>query len=370
MRHTTRRLLTGAALVLAAGGGLGMSPGTAYAAGLSATIDVSGDLKIRSAPSTASKVVGTVKDGTKVSIACAVNGPTVSGKVRTTKVWDRLTSGAYISHGYVRTSAKIPACAAPAKTTPVYVTGTVRTTDGAVNTRTGPYTSSAVAGTLANNTIVKIDCAVQGSSVAGTVRTTAQWDRLADGRYVAHAYMLSGTVKACAAAPSAPTTPVAPVLTPEQFIKAAVPGAQQGWRDYGVPPSVTIAQAILESGWGRSGLSAVDKNYFGIKCQNGAYGPHASGCHVYKTTECTKAGKCFEINDAFRTYSSMARSFRDHGHFLKANKRYAPAFAYTKNADKFIEQVWKAGYATDPKYVPKVTGIMATYGLYQYDTWK
>ena len=134
---------------------------------------------------------------------------------------------------------------------------------------------------------------------------------------------------------------------------------------------MTIAQAILESGWGKSGLSSVDKNYFGIKCQDTYHGPHATGCHVYKTTECSKTtGRCFEISDAFRTYATMARSFRDHGHFLKNNKRYAPAFGYTRNADKFIEQVWKAGYATDPKYVPKVTGIMKTYDLYRYDTWK
>jgi uncharacterized protein YraI len=368
MRHTTRRLLTGAALVLAAGTGLGMTPGSAYAAGVSATVDVAGVLKARSAPSTTAKIVSSIKDGKKVSIACAVNGTTVRGKVRTTKVWDKLTDGSYISHSYVRTSARIPACSTGAKTpaktpAPAYRVGTVRTADGPVNARTGPGTAYPVSGSLANNTVVQIECAATGPSVTGTVRTSTQWDKLSDGRYVAHAYMLSGTVKSTCA-------PIAPPMTPEQFIKAAVPGAQQGWREYGVPPSVTIAQAILESGWGRSGLSSVDRNYFGIKCQSGYHGPHASGCHVYRTTECDKAGKCFQIDDAFRTYPSMARSFRDHGHFLKNNKRYGPAFAYTKNADKFIEQVWKAGYATDPKYVPKVTGIMATYDLYQYNTWK
>ncbi|WP_304523804.1 sporangiospore maturation cell wall hydrolase GsmA [Actinoplanes sp. DH11] len=369
MRHTTRRLLTGLVLVLAAGTGAGMAA-PAYAAGVTATIDVNGELKVRAAPSTAAKAVGTVKDNRKVSIACAVNGTSVRGKVRTTKVWDRLTNGTYVSHSYVRTSKKIPACAAPAKKTtpaaPALVTGTVRTADGAVNVRSGPGTAYPVAGSLTNNTVLKLVCAAPGTSVAGTVRTTAQWDKISDGRYVAHAYILSGTLKACTGTPPVP----APVLTPAQFIAAAVPGAQQGWREYGVPPSVTIAQAILESGWGRSGLSSVDRNYFGIKCQNGAYGPHATGCHVYRTTECSKAGKCFQIDDAFRTYGSMARSFRDHGHFLRNNKRYTPAFAYTKNADKFIEQVWKAGYATDPNYVSKVTGIMKTNNLYQYNTWK
>jgi flagellar protein FlgJ len=149
-----------------------------------------------------------------------------------------------------------------------------------------------------------------------------------------------------------------------------VPGAQLGWRQYGVPPSVTIAQAILESGWGRSGLASAHKNYFGIKCQSGKFGTLANGCYTYRTNECTKAGNCFSTTGSFRTYATMAHSFRDHGNFLRVNSRYKPAFQYTRDANKFIWGVWKAGYATDPKYYTKVTGIMASYQLYQYDTWK
>jgi uncharacterized protein YraI len=366
MRHTTRRLLTGTLLVLAAGAGLAGSPAAAQAAGISATIDVHSELKVRSAPSWSASVVGTLKDGRKVSVDCAVTGQKVSGKVRTTTQWDRLTDGRYVSHAYVRTSAAVPACDTTAGSR-AYVSGKIRTGDGAVNVRSGPSTSSTVVRRAADGSPVKIVCAVTGPKVKGTVRTTALWDRLTDGRYVSHAYVISGTVRAC---PPAAPAPAVPAQTPEQFIAAAVPGAQQGWREYGVPASVTIAQAVLESGWGRSSLSAVDRNYFGIKCQNGAFGPHATGCHVYETTECDKAGKCFATSDAFRTYASMARSFRDHGHFLRSNKRYAPAFAHTKDANKFIMAVWKAGYATDPKYYTKVTGIMTNYDLYRYDTWK
>ncbi|MEV6300335.1 sporangiospore maturation cell wall hydrolase GsmA [Actinoplanes sp. NPDC051861] len=366
MGHSTRRLLTGALLVLAAGTGLGVSPAAAYASGVTATVDVNSALKVRSAPSLTAQVIGTLRDGQKVTVECTVNGQPVRGKVRTTATWDRLSNGSYVSHSYLRTDAKISACKAGAKAAS-FVTGRVRTADGAVNVRSGPSTLSAVVRKAANGTSVKVSCSVQGARVAGTVRTTTQWDRLTDGRYISHAYVVSAAVKAC---PEPAPAPTPPALTPEQFIAAAVPGAQQGWRQYGVPPSVTIAQAILESGWGRSSLSATDRNYFGIKCQSGYYGPHATGCHVYRTTECDKAGKCFETADAFRTYASMARSFRDHGHFLRNNKRYAPAFTYTRDANKFIWTVWKAGYATDPKYYPKITGIMATYGLYRYDTWK
>ncbi|GAA1633884.1 sporangiospore maturation cell wall hydrolase GsmA [Actinoplanes couchii] len=254
---------------------------------------------------------------------------------------------------------------------PAYVSGKVRTSDGAVNVRSGPSAQTQGLRKIANGGAVKLECSVPGTPIKGTVRTSSLWDRLADGGYVAHAYVLAaGAIKTCPAVTPPPAPAPAPVLTPEQFIKAAVPGAQQGWRQYGVPASVTIAQSILESGWGRSGLSSVDKNFFGIKCQRGAYGPHATGCHVYTTNECDKAGRCFVTEDAFRTYATMARSFQDHGHFLRNNKRYAPAFSFTKDADKFIAAVWKAGYATDPEYVAKVTKIMVKHDLYRYDTWK
>jgi flagellum-specific peptidoglycan hydrolase FlgJ len=214
---------------------------------------------------------------------------------------------------------------------------------------------------------VLLVCAVAGQKIAGTVRTTTQWDRTSTGHFISHAFVVSATLPVCKGS-TVPST--SPDMSPEAFIKAAVPGAQQGWREYGVPPSVTIAQAILESGWGKSTLSTTHRNYFGIKCQNGKFGTLASGCATYRTTECTKAGSCFSTTGVFRTYSSMANSVRDHGNFLKVNSRYKPAFKYTKDANRFIWNVWKAGYATDPNYYTKVTGIMAKNGLYKYDTWK
>ncbi|MEV6350356.1 sporangiospore maturation cell wall hydrolase GsmA [Actinoplanes sp. NPDC051851] len=385
MRHSSRRLLTGTLLVLAAGAGLGTVATPALAAGVSAIVDVNSQLKVRSAPSLAAPVVGTLYDGERVSVSCAVTGQTVRGKLRTTAVWDRLATGEYVSHGYLSAVGRIPECGtasqaaarvkakpAPAKKSTTYVAGRVRSADGSVNVRATPSTQGAVARKVANGASLALSCAVQGPKVSGTVRTTAQWDRLTDGRYISHAYVVSNALKTCPTTPSTPAVPAtpAPAMTPDQFLAAAVPGAQQGWRQYGVPASVTIAQAILESGWGKSGLASVDRNYFGIKCQSGSYGAIANGCHVYKTTECDKAGTCFPASDAFRTYASMSHSFRDHGSFLRVNKRYAPAFAYTRDANQFIWQVWKAGYATDPKYYTKVTGLMASYDLYSYDTWK
>ncbi|MEU7904856.1 sporangiospore maturation cell wall hydrolase GsmA [Actinoplanes sp. NPDC049118] len=379
MLLTTRRVFS--ALLLPAGlvAGLVVAPAAASAAGVSATVQVADTLKVRSAPSQTAKIVGSVRRNQKVTVSCVITGQLVRGTVRTTTAWDQIGAGRYISHAYVKTSGKIPRCAskppapapaAPAAAAPAaarYVVGTVKSADGKVNLRAGASTKTAVAGTLASGTKVDLACSVTGDLVKGTVRSTNRWDRTRAGSYISNAYIYSGKLPVCAAK----TTPApAPKLTPEQFIKAAVPGAQAGWREYGVPASVTIAQAILESGWGRSSLSAESKNYFGIKCQNGKYGKLANGCRTVRTQECTKAGKCFETSAAFRTYASQAHSFRDHGSFLKVNSRYAGAFAYTKDANKFIWKVWKAGYATDPNYYTKITGVMKTHDLYKYDTWK
>ncbi|GAA0477038.1 hypothetical protein Ade02nite_95510 [Paractinoplanes deccanensis] len=378
MRQYTRRL-AGPMLALAVGAGMLAVPGAAQAAGVTATVDVRSSLKVRSAPSLAAKVVGSLRDNQKVTVVCAVTGQSVRGSVRTTAQWDKLASGGYVTHSYLRGGA-VTKCAtsspqasavktkkpAPVKKT-AYKVGTVTSADGKVNIRTAPSTTAPVKRTVATGTKVNGVCGVAGTMVSGTVRATSQWNRLSDGSYISHAYVVTPTLTACPGA--APVKPVTTV-TPEQFLAAAVPGAQRGWREYGVPASVTIAQAILESGWGKSGLASVDKNYFGIKCQSGRYGTLANGCHDYTTQECTKAGTCFTTVASFRTYASMAHSFRDHGNFLRVNSRYKPAFTYTKDANKFIWNVWKAGYATDPNYYTKITTLMAQKKLYQYDIWK
>ncbi|MFG1607611.1 sporangiospore maturation cell wall hydrolase GsmA [Actinoplanes sp. NPDC049265] len=380
MPHTARRLLTSTLLVAAVGAGLATAPAAANAATVSATVRVNSNLKVRATPSLSGSIVGSVRDNQKIAVLCVTSGTSVQGSIRTSNLWARLGTGRYISFAYVATTKAIGRCATttpqavPVKNKPAtttaskYITGKIRSSSGPVNVRTAPNTSGNVVLKLNNGRQALLVCAVTGQSVAGTVRTTTQWDRTSTGLYLSHAYVISPALPTCAGSTTPPAT--SPSVTPEQFIKAAVPGAQQGWREYGVPPSVTIAQAILESGWGRSTLSSTHRNYFGIKCQNGRYGTIANGCQTYKTQECTKAGKCYDTTGVFRTYSSMANSFRDHGNFLKVNSRYKPAFAYTKNANKFIWTVWKAGYATDPNYYTKITGIMASNKLYQYDTWK
>ncbi|GHF94113.1 MULTISPECIES: glucosaminidase domain-containing protein [Amycolatopsis] len=155
--------------------------------------------------------------------------------------------------------------------------------------------------------------------------------------------------------------PQTQATTPD-FVAVAGPAAQPSQAEFGVPASVTVAQAILESA---SGEAAPGNNYFGIKCGSSGQGPIATGCQTLPTTECDP--DCHTVYASFRVYASMADSFRDHGLFLRSNSRYSKAFDFTGDPDQFVREVAKAGYATDPNYATKVIGLMGTYDLYRFN---
>jgi flagellar protein FlgJ len=241
---------------------------------------------------------------------------------------------------------------------------------GTLTVRAAATTTSAAVGTLRNKARVSIGCKVAGQYVKGTVRKTAQWDRLSDGRYISHGYVQTRATLPTCAPPAAPVTPSAPsgpltTASNSAFLAAAAGPAQASQREFRVPASVTLAQAILESGWGRSGLSLNDRNYFGMKCF-GNPGPIAASCHDYLTQECSGT-TCTTITDSFRVYRSATDSFRDHGRQLASLSRYAAAFAYTNDPNRFAAEIHKGGYATDPEYTNKLVRLMTQYNLYQYD---
>ena len=151
------------------------------------------------------------------------------------------------------------------------------------------------------------------------------------------------------------------------FIVTAGDAAKANQRKYGIPASVTVAQAILESSWGGSDLARKTKNHFGMKCFKGAAGVIATGCANSPTTECDKQKGCYPTVGAFRVYHSVVDSFADHGHKLYESSRYDPAFKHSGNADQFIREVHKAGYATDPGYSDKVIKLMKQYDLYRFN---
>jgi flagellum-specific peptidoglycan hydrolase FlgJ len=148
---------------------------------------------------------------------------------------------------------------------------------------------------------------------------------------------------------------------PDQFIASVLDAAQESERTYGVPTSVIIAQAIIESGWGRSGLAKNAHNYFGIKANK----PGPAGVVNMQTME-VERGAAVTITAGFKAYNSAYESFLDHGRFLSENPRYSEAFK-TKDAREFVRKVHAAGYATDPSYTSKLINTMDHYDLYRFN---
>lgn len=164
-----------------------------------------------------------------------------------------------------------------------------------------------------------------------------------------------------------PTRALSAPSLPTLFIESTVAAAQASQHEFGVPASVALAQAILESDWAQSELTIEGHAYFGIKCGTDR-GKYATGCLKKTTTECQPDGTCVKVVDEFRTYASTADSFRDHGAFLTGNARYSNAFLYTTDPDQFVREIAAAGYATDPNYADKVIALMQKFDLYQYDS--
>ena len=124
---------------------------------------------------------------------------------------------------------------------------------------------------------------------------------------------------------------------------------------YGIPASITLAQGILESGAGRSGLSRKSNNHFGIKCHK-----DWTGERVYHDDD--------ELQECFRKYKDPDISFRDHSLFLTERTRYKDLFKLKKDDYKgWAKGLRKAGYATDPKYPKKLIDIIERYKLYKLD---
>lgn len=152
----------------------------------------------------------------------------------------------------------------------------------------------------------------------------------------------------------------------EAYVGASGPIARAIHTEYDIPASVTVAQSILESNWGRSQLSTAERNYFGFKCVNPTSpGPIAVGCARYPTTECVPA-PCHPVDAFFRTYASIDDSFRDYGRLLTTSPYYAAALPVRDDPDAFIRAVAQK-YATDPEYADKVIGLMDRYDLRRFD---
>jgi hypothetical protein len=150
----------------------------------------------------------------------------------------------------------------------------------------------------------------------------------------------------------------------KSFIEMLIPYAEADYLKTGVLPSITIAQAIHESGWGNSGLTKNHNNAFGIKADSSW-----TGAKVNMPTKESVNGVMVSVNAFFRKYSNIGESIRDHSDFFWKNKRYVPLLEAMKTGDykKAVNELGRSGYATDPNYGDSIRKTIEKYDLDKLD---
>jgi flagellar protein FlgJ len=152
--------------------------------------------------------------------------------------------------------------------------------------------------------------------------------------------------------------------SPAEFVAAMLPMAEAAAEKIGVDAHYLVAQAALETGWGKSIIRQQDgsssHNLFGIKSHNSWQGDSAR----VLTTEYVD-GKPSKESASFRAYGSFEQSFNDYVSFLQDNPRYDQALDSAANPKTFVRELQRAGYATDPQYANKVAQIAKQMQTYQ-----
>ena len=142
----------------------------------------------------------------------------------------------------------------------------------------------------------------------------------------------------------------------EEYLRKYSSLAVREMKRTGIPASITLAQGMLESDYGRSTLARKANNHFGIKCHSDWRGEK-----IYHDDN--RRGECF------RSYRTVEESYRDHSDFLVNGSRYRELFSLSsKDYKSWAHGLKKAGYATDPKYASLLIRKIEDYGLHTLDT--
>jgi len=145
-------------------------------------------------------------------------------------------------------------------------------------------------------------------------------------------------------------------ITVEEYIEKYKDIAQAHMKEYKIPASIKLAQAILESGSGNSDLAVNANNHFGIKCHKDWQGG------TYHKDDDAK-------DECFRKYKNPKESYVDHSIFLTTRSRYAALFELDITDYKaWAKGLKDAGYATNPRYPESLINLIEKYNLSQYDT--
>ncbi|CAI8916721.1 Peptidoglycan hydrolase FlgJ [Pseudomonas marginalis] len=162
--------------------------------------------------------------------------------------------------------------------------------------------------------------------------------------------------------------PLAPVKkafsSQDEFVATMLPMAKAAAARIGVDPKYLVAQAALETGWGKSVMRAEDgsssHNLFGIKA-----GQSWQGGQARAITSEFRDGAMVKETAQFRSYASYQDSFHDLVTLLQSNDRYKEVVKSADNPEQFVRELQKAGYATDPAYASKISQIAKTMNSYQ-----
>lgn len=150
----------------------------------------------------------------------------------------------------------------------------------------------------------------------------------------------------------------------DEFVNTMLPMAKEAADRIGVDPRYLVAQAALETGWGKSVMRAQDgsssHNLFGIKT-----GSSWKGDSARAITSEFRDGAMVKETAEFRSYASYKDSFHDLVTLLQSNNRYQDVVKSADNPEQFVRELQKAGYATDPNYANKISQIAKQMTSYQ-----
>jgi flagellar protein FlgJ len=141
-------------------------------------------------------------------------------------------------------------------------------------------------------------------------------------------------------------------MTVDQFINRTKNAAFAVSKKYGLNPFVTLAQSALETGWGKH---APGNMFFGIKA-----GSSWTGKKQLLTTKEFRNGKFETIQSWFRAYDTPEESFEDYAKLIKTKSWFNQALNHKDDELKYITEIQKGGYATDPNYITKIMSIVGT----------
>jgi peptidoglycan hydrolase FlgJ len=159
------------------------------------------------------------------------------------------------------------------------------------------------------------------------------------------------------APPATPAPPTSMTQSAGEFVDQVLPSIRTAAEALGLNPLVLLAQAALETGWGKRMARTADGNpslnLFGIKADDTWVGARAAA----NTVEYA-GGVATQRQAAFRAYGSIEESVNDFANLLKNSPRYRHAAAAGPDAQAYVDGIGRSGYATDPEYAAKLNDIL------------